>query len=160
MAKTLYLLRHAKAGRRVGGEPDRDRILTGRGRREAAALGEQWAAAGVLPELVITSATARAAQTAALWAWAAGLPEARLTEHDGIYQAAAGDVLGVIRRLDEDLQRVLLVGHNPTFSDLATHLSARLVDLPTCAVAVLRISGRWADTGPATTRLVHVARGR
>ena len=160
MSKTLYLLRHAKAGLRAGGQRDRDRELTGRGRREAAALGQRCATAGELPELVITSPAVRAAQTAALWTQAAGLPDACITKDDGIYQAAAGYVLGVIRGLDEDVRRVLLVGHNPTFSDLATHLSGQFVDLPTCAVAVLCVSGSWAEAAPAAARLLRVDRGR
>ena len=159
MSKTLYLLRHAKAGLRVGGQRDRDRELTERGRREAAALGRQCAAAE-LPARVITSSAARAAQTAALWAQAAGLSDACIVAHDGIYQAAAEYVLGVIRNLDAGLERVLLVGHNPAFSDLSTHLSSQFVALPTCAMAVLRVGGSWVETGPATARLLRIDRGR
>ena len=72
MSKTLYLLRHAKAGPQAAGQRDHDRELTGRGRREAAALGSRSAADGELPELVIASTAVRAVQTAALWAKAAG----------------------------------------------------------------------------------------
>ena len=136
MSKTLYLLRHAKAGPRAAGQRDHDRELTDRGRREAAALGSRSAADGELPELVIASTAARAVQTAALWAKAAGLPEQRIIRRDGIYLADAEAVLRLVHGLDEALQRVLLVGHNPTFSELATGLSGRFIALPTGAMAV------------------------
>ena len=160
MSRTLYLLRHAKAGTRAAGQRDHDRELTGRGRREAAALGGRYAAGGELPDLMITSTAARAVQTAALWARAAGLPERRIVRRDGIYLAEAEAVLRLVHGLDEALQRVLLVGHNPTFSELATGLSGRFVALPTCAMAVLSIAGEWADASAATARLLRIDRGR
>ena len=160
MSRTLYLLRHAKAGLPEAGLRDHDRKLTGRGRREAAALGSRYAGGGELPDLVITSTAARAVQTAALWAQAAGLPERRITRREGIYMAEPESVLRMIRGLDERLQRVLLVGHNPTFSELATGLSGRFIALPTCAMAVLCIAGAWADAGAASARLLRIDRGR
>ena len=160
MSKTLYLLRHAKAGSRAAGQRDHDRELTGRGRREAAALGSRYAAGGELPDLAIASTAARAVQTAALWAGAAGLPEQRITRQNGIYLAEAEAVLRLIRGLDESLHRVLLVGHNPTFSELATWLSGRFIALPTCAMAVLSIAGEWAEASAATARLLRIDRGR
>ena len=109
---------------------------------------------------MITSTAARAVQTAALWARAAGLPERRIVRRDGIYLAEAEAVLRLVHGLDEALQRVLLVGHNPTFSELATGLSGRFVALPTCAMAVLSIAGEWADASAATARLLRIDRGR
>ena len=160
MSRILYMLRHAKAGLPAAGQRDHDRELTGRGRREAAALGARYAGDPDLPDLVVTSTAARAVQTATLWARAAGLPERSITRRDGIYLAEAEAVLGLIRSLDERLQRVLLVGHNPTFSELATGLSARFIALPTCAMAVLSITGGWAGVSAATVRLLRIDRGR
>lgn len=160
MSRILYLLRHAKAGAPAAAQRDHDRELTGRGRREAAALGARYAGSPDLPDLVITSTAARAVQTAALWAQAAGLPDQRITLRGGIYLAQAESVLHLIRGLDAGVQRVLLVGHNPTFSELATGLSGRFIALPTCAMAVLGIAGVWADAGAATARLLRVDRGR
>ena len=160
MARILYLLRHAKAGLPEAGRRDHDRKLTGRGRREAAALGARYAGGGELPDLVITSTAARAVQTAALWSQAAGLPERCITRREGIYLAEPESVLRLIRGLDESVQRVLLVGHNPTFSELATELSRQLIALPTCAMAVLSIAGAWADAGAASARLLRIDRGR
>ena len=160
MSRTLYLLRHAKAGTAAAGLRDHDRELTGRGRREAAALGARYAGGAELPDLVITSTAARAVQTAALWTRAAGLPERVIVRRDGIYLAEAEAVLRLVHGLDEALRRVLLVGHNPTFSELASGLSRRFIALPTCAVAVLSIAGSWADTGAATARLLRIDRGR
>lgn len=160
MSKTLYLLRHAKAGLREAGQRDHDRDLTGRGRREASALGGRYAGGEEFPDLVIASTAARAVQTAELWAQAAGLPGHRISRRDGIYWAEADAVLRVIHGLDEAVRRVLLVGHNPTFSELATGLSGRFITLPTCAMAVLSIDGAWAGVSAASARLLRIDRGR
>ena len=156
--RTLYLLRHAKAKQPLPDQPDAARELTGRGRREAAALGSRFATVGPLPELVITSPAARAAATAAEWARAAGFPAERITRDDRIYQARAGALLALIRELDENLKSVLLVGHNPTFSELAGRLAGRELALRTCAIAVFRVTGAWARAAAASAQLLGVER--
>ena len=157
-SKTLYLLRHAKAKRPVPGQRDAARELTRRGHRAAAELGSGVAAAGPLPDLVVTSPALRAVQTATGWAQAAGLSAPRIARDDRLYQAQVETLLAVIRSLDEELEAVLLVGHNPTFSELASQLAGRFIDLRTCALAVFAITGPWAGAGAASAELLRVER--
>jgi phosphohistidine phosphatase len=80
---------------------------------------------------------------------AAGIdyPVDRILEDERIYEAEPADLLAVIRSLDDDLDRVFLVGHNPGLTDLVHELSDTGVgDLPTCAVVELRVSvDSWGD---------------
>ena len=156
--KTLYLLRHAKARQPAAEQRDAERELTGRGRRAAATLGSRAAAAGPLPDLVLTSPAARAVATAAEWARAAGLPAGRIARDERIYLASVGTLLALIHDLDESLDSVLLVGHNPGFSELAGQLAGRYLALRTCAMAVFRITGPWARTAAAGAHLLGVER--
>ena len=156
--RTLYLLRHAKARAPLPGQPDAARELTGRGRRAAAALGSRFAARGPLPELVVTSPAARAAATAAEWARAAGFPEGRIDRDERIYAARVGTLLALIHELDENLRSVLLVGHDPAFSELAGQLAGRHLALRTCAVAAFSIGCPWAGTSAAAAQLLHIER--
>ena len=156
--RTLYLLRHAKAKAPQPGQPDAARELTGRGRRAAAALGSRFAALGPLPELVVTSPAARAAATAVEWARAAGFPEDRITRDERIYAARVGTVLALIHELDENLRSVLLVGHDPAFSELAGQLAGRYLALRTCAVAAFGIGCPWAATSATDAQLLHLER--
>lgn len=156
--RTLYLLRHAKAKAPQPGQPDAARELTGRGRRAAAALGSRFAALGPLPELVVTSPAARAAATAVEWARAAGLPNDRIVRDDRIYEARVGTLLALVHDLDESLRSVLLVGHDPAFSELAGQLAGRHLALRTCAVAAFSIGCPWADTSAAAAELVRIER--
>lgn len=156
--RTLYLLRHAKTKAPQPGQPDAARELTGRGRRAAAALGSRFAALGPRPELVVTSPAARAAATAAEWARAAGFPEDLIIRDDRIYAARVGTLLALIHDLDESLQSVLLVGHDPAFSELAGQLSGRYLALRTCTVAAFSIGCPWAGTSAAAAQLLRLER--
>jgi len=156
--RTLYLLRHAKATAPRPGQSDAARELTGRGRRAAAALGSRFAVPGPLPELVVTSTAARAAATATEWARAAGFPEERIVRDERIYAARAGTLLALIRDLDESLRSVLLVGHDPAFSELAGQLAGRYLALRTCAVAAFSIGSLWAGTSAAGAQLLRIER--
>jgi phosphohistidine phosphatase len=106
----VYLCRHAKA---APGDPDELRELTGKGRKQARALGEQLAGVPEPPVLVLTSPLARARQTAEAVAEATGAPlrvEPRLapgaTVHD--VRAAVSDTSGP----------VATVGHQPDCSEI------------------------------------------
>ena len=156
--RALYLLRHAKAKAPQPGQPDAARELTGRGRRAAAALGSRFAARGPLPELVVTSPAARAAGTADEWARAAGFPRDRIVRDDRIYAARVGTLLALIHDLDESLRSVLLVGHDPAFSELAGQLAGRYLALRTCAVAAFSVGSPWAGTSAAAAQLLRIER--
>ena len=156
--RTLYLLRHAKAKAPQTGQSDAARELTKRGRRAAAALGSRFAELGPRPELVVTSPAARAAATAAEWARAAGYPEGRIVRDERIYAAHVSTLLALIHDLDESLGSVLLVGHDPAFSELAGQLSGRYLALRTCTVAAFSIGCPWAGASAADAQLLRIER--
>lgn len=144
---TLILLRHAKSDW-SGHEGDHDRPLAKRGRRQAPEAG-RWLAANVDSiDLAIVSTANRARST---WDLASGEldqpPTTRLD--DDAYAASAGDLLDVVRSLDEALTTVVLVGHNPGIEELAETLTARRVPMPTSALAIIELNSTWDDTGRA-----------
>ena len=57
-------------------------------------------------------------------------------------------MLTVIQRLDDELERVMLFGHNPALTDLAHRLSSDIVHMPTCAVAKFKFRAKsWSSVG-------------
>ncbi len=116
----LYFLRHAQAGDRDAWDrPDDERPLTEKGRRQAERLGGLLAAAGFVPDAVITSPLVRARQTAEIVAGilgAAPRTEPRLGEP---LDLATLDAI-----LDDagSPRRPILVGHDPDFSELVSAL--------------------------------------
>ena len=66
----------------------------------------------------------------------------------GLYASSPDDLIAVIRALDKKLDRVMLVGHNPEFTDLAHRLSSEIIDMPTSAVAKFDFDTKaWSDVG-------------
>jgi len=146
--KTLFLVRHAKSSRDDPSLADRDRPLDDRGRQDAPKMGKRLARRDVKPDLVLSSPALRALTTAQLFAEAVGYQPKDIVTDDRLYASSADDLLAVIRALDKKLDRVMLFGHNPEFTDLAHRLSSEIIDMPTCAVVELDFDTKtWSDVG-------------
>jgi phosphohistidine phosphatase len=118
MTRELLLLRHAKSNWRAEFETDLERPLSRRGVRAAATIGRALRALEATPERVLTSPAKRARQTArlALEAGEWGCPIERCPD---FYGGSPEDALDALRRVPEPLERILAVGHEPTWSALA-----------------------------------------
>lgn len=114
----ILLMRHAKSGYPAG-VPDRDRPLSGRGERSAAAIGSAISTFGAQPDRVLTSPARRARATADL-AHAAGDWACQIDIVEDLYGGGVRDVVAAINGAGHD--RVLLVGHEPTWSAAASLL--------------------------------------
>ena len=135
----LWLLRHGDA---EDGSPDAARPLTEKGERQARAAGEALAALGVEIEACFTSPKVRARDTARLACEALGIEP---IEED----ALAGGRFDA-RELAAGFDEVLLVGHDPDFSDAVTELTGARVQMKKGGLAgidgqELRVLMRPAD---------------
>jgi len=126
---TLYLLRHAKSSWADLTLPDEERPLAPRGRRDAARLRAHLRRHAIEPELVLCSSALRTRETLELLRRA--LPAAaQVSTEPELYAAPAGALLERLRAVPEDVASVLLVGHNPGISQLATRLVGGSHGLP------------------------------
>ena len=137
MAKTLYLMRHAKSSWKEP-LPDHERPLNKRGKRAAKAIGKALKARGVRPDLILSSSALRADETAKRVAKKLNPPPPIFSEED-LYEADEKQILSTLFVRGEEADSLLLIGHNPVLSDLAVSLSGigRLEWLPTGAVVGL-----------------------
>ena len=151
--KTLFLVRHAKSSRDDPGLSDRERPLNDCGRDDAPAMGRRLARHGAKPERIVSSPALRALTTAQLIADEIGHARADIVVDDRLYAASAAGLLAVIHALDDALDRVMLVGHNPEFAELAHRLSSEIVEMPTCAVAEVHFDTKaWSAVGELAPR--------
>lgn len=157
-SKTLFLVRHAKSSWDDSGLADRARPLNKRGTRDAAAMARRVAHRPNRPELIVTSPALRAHRTAEAMAAALGIEAESLVVDARIYDAAATDVLEVIRSLDDRHARVMLVGHHPGITEIVNVLTdANLEKLPTCGVAEVRLNVRsWAGVRDGGAELIEL----
>ena len=152
--KTLLLMRHAKSNWDDPSLRDFDRPLAERGRRDAPRMARALVALDSMPDLIVSSPAARARETIE-----AVIREGRLTApltfNEAIYDATTAALMQVIRRLPDERQRVLLVGHNPGFEDLLTRLAGERGRMPTAAIACIefQVDG-WDDIEDGQGKLV------
>jgi phosphohistidine phosphatase len=120
--RTLILLRHAVAASLGLDGRDFDRDLTPAGRAEAEAAGRRLAALDLRPQLLLTSPARRTRGTTDIVARNLGLAAASVREDATLYLATAPALRAAIARTDATVGCLLLVGHNPGLSELATTL--------------------------------------
>jgi len=161
----LVLLRHAKSDYPEG-VADHDRPLAARGIREAGLAGE-WLRDNVPTiDRVLCSSATRTRQTLDLTQITA--PASYL---DQLYGATPGTMIDEINGVTDAVTTLLVVGHEPTISQVALGLAAPdgsddaaaeqiSMKFPTSGIAVLRIPGSWAGLELSGAELVsfHVPR--
>lgn len=154
--RTLYLTRHAKSSWADPGMDDFHRPLNERGERDAPFMARVFKERGEPVDRLVSSPAVRAITTARSFAGALGVPDDRIQQERGIYQAPAEALLHLVNRLPDEWHRVMLFGHNPGFSDLAAHLSdATIGDLPTCATVRIDLPiDQWAEASMGLGTLV------
>jgi phosphohistidine phosphatase len=164
--KTLCLLRHGQASRRIDLQ-DFDRPLSPAGLEAAGGLAATLRGAGPLPGLVLCSGAKRARETWA--ALVAGLTDAEadgltVEARDDFYLASETRLLIALRKLPPAASSVLVIAHNPGLHRLARELAgpgsrakalARLGrGFPAAGLAVLAYDGApWAELAPGRARL-------
>ena len=160
--KTLLILRHAKTQSDTPAG-DHPRELTERGHRDAAAMGAYIHNLIGTPDAIITSDARRAQQTAEIVGRAVDFA-APLTMEPQMYAADLDTLLAVVRRIPDEVQTAIIVGHNPGFEELAAALAgkpAEEVRLPTSGLAVLEFDVEdWDSARAGAGRLREVATPR
>jgi phosphohistidine phosphatase len=165
--KTLYLLRHAKSSWDDPSLADHERPLAARGRDALRRLERHITKAKLQPQLVLCSSALRARETYEALAGALGEP--RVSVEDGLYGAGSEEILERVRGVAGEVERLLVVGHNPGLAELVTELAgqgeaAALAKLqegfPTGALATLTFEGAWRDLERGCCRLADLVAPR
>lgn len=162
--RTLILLRHAKSDYPPGAA-DRERPLAPRGIREAGLAGDWLRAHAPAVDAVLCSTATRTRQTYARTALAAPVRYV-----DDLYDATPGTVIATINTVGADVGTLLVIGHEPAMSSVTLGLAGPGTDsavaqqvsekYPTSGIAVLHVTGSWADVELGSAALVdfHVPR--
>src|SRR5215471_3225928 len=95
VARTLYLLRHAKSSWDDPALADHDRPLAPRGRKAAKRIGARLRSDETPVSLVLCSSALRARETVDLVA-----PPGTIEIEDGLYGASADELLQRLRQVD------------------------------------------------------------
>lgn len=152
MTGTLVIVRHAKAEHGLG--DDHARRLTGKGRAQAQAAGKLLADAGIVPDRVICSTSARTRETLELaLEQMPGRPQ--VDYEDAAYGADDHGLYVLVNLVPQDVGTVMLVGHNPAVAQMASSFldpeaHGGYVAFTPGSVAVVRMEVEWLYAAPGT----------
>lgn len=146
--KTVLFLRHGKSDWDAPFEHDHERPLAKRGRKAAKAVGRYLTRVRQTPDAVITSTALRARDTIAI-ASEAGSWEVPIRESQALYGASPENLMRVIHSEPDENERLMLVGHEPTWSETVGLLIGQAnIRFPTGAVACINFDvDTWSAVG-------------
>ncbi|MEW2373502.1 histidine phosphatase family protein [Streptomyces sp. NPDC006656] len=158
--RRIVLVRHSKS--EWTDTDDHERPLAERGRKDAPVAGRWLAGSGVTPDLAVVSTAARARETWKLLG--SELPaRPRTVYEDRLYEASLGELIALTNETANDVNDLLLLGHNPGIHGLADALAGEAEgDLlprmnrsgfPSSAIAVLTFQGSWKSVEHGIARL-------
>ncbi|MBN1888251.1 MAG: histidine phosphatase family protein [Thermoflexales bacterium] len=147
--KYLTLIRHAKSSWDEANLPDHARPLNKRGRHDAPMMGQRMAEKGLEPDVIVSSPAMRAISTAEAIAEELGYSPTDIVTDQRLYGADEAGWLAILRGLDDGLEHVMIVGHNPGLTEVANTLSPDPIgNVPTCGVVEFEFDAHtWADVG-------------
>ncbi len=112
-----------------------------------------------MPDLIISSSALRAKSTALAVAQASGyMGEIQVTRY--LYSAGTEAYVHELNQLGDDLDRILVVGHNPGMEELLEDLTGSYDRMVTAALALVDLPiDHWRELNEATEgRLVNIWR--
>jgi phosphohistidine phosphatase len=146
--KTLLILRHAKSSKDDPTLKDFDRPLAERGLRDAPRAGAMLKEKSLVPDEIMSSPAVRALDTAKLAAKSAGFKK-EIHQVKEFYPGEPEDYINVLKNLSDDIDRVMVVGHNPGMEELVWTLNGGPEEIPTASVTHFELPiEKWSAFSP------------
>jgi len=143
--KVIVLVRHGKSDWDFLGVSDFNRPLSERGIRDVLAQGQALLREGYRPDYILTSPAIRAWHTAHLLAQVSSLSHEAVKPDMGFYREDREAIEVALSQLPEEVSTVLLVGHNPLWSEVASAWSGEPLELATSEMVGWGWTGTWAE---------------
>ncbi|TVQ49603.1 MAG: histidine phosphatase family protein [Saprospirales bacterium] len=155
--KKLIVIRHAKSSWSNSQLLDINRPLNNRGQRDAPLMAKLISRECEAPEIILCSSSKRTKQTVKYFSDEWGLENEKIQYMDALYHASTDQLMYHIRRIEENLESVALVGHNPGLTYLVDQLVRGNTpdNIPTSGVAILQSeSDFWSSFDAAKVSLI------
>jgi phosphohistidine phosphatase len=149
MGKTLVLIRHSKAENRDHSVSDIDRQLTEEGRKDSIKMANLLLKSGIKPDLILSSSATRASQTTQIFAKVLKTQAKNLNLSRRLYYCSAKTILDLLDGLQDNINCVMVVAHNPGISDLVRGLSSgRIFYMDNTQVIIMEYEiDQWYQVG-------------
>jgi len=150
--KTLILVRHGKSSWQYN-VSDRDRPLLPRGINDGLLISEKWALEDVTVDFIYSSPANRALHSATIFLRKMDFSLEQFQLSNSLYDFSGDSVLQFIKELDNDLETVMIFGHNHAFTHIANSLGNTYIEnVPTTGLVQMQFGiERWSDIDKGTT---------
>jgi len=120
-------------------------------------MGRRIHQRGEKPDLLISSPATRAITTARIVARETDFAESRIIEERALYHAGSGEILNIVQSLETLAGHLMLVGHNPGFTDFANRMSSvRIDNIPTAGLFCVELDiDDWSEFQDGAGRFVY-----
>lgn len=144
--KTVLFARHAKSNWNEAGVSDFDRPLNEKGNHDAPLMASYLQQCGYVIHEIMSSDAARARATAEVYKTQL-TPGVAVVLNHSLYSATQLDVIDIVNSLPEKNSTVMLVGHNPTMTEVVNYYTEEgISDMPSCGVAIVQFEvSNWLD---------------
>lgn len=123
----LIFMRHGEA--EPPGRDDLNRSLTARGQQKVRAVAAGLQRVDFVPDMILSSHANRTRETTLLAAEVLQVPSHTLNFCKPLYLADFGTLLEELSEIDGQGKTILLVGHNPGWSDIVSSLTNQALSL-------------------------------
>ncbi len=152
--KTIYFVRHAKSSWNESVN-DKERGLNERGYSDAKLIAEAFQKESLKLDKIFCSTAKRAEITCSIISYALGFDNRDIKYDDDLYSFDGRDILEYIKKISNDLDTIMLFGHNPAFTGLVNAFGDQIVqNIPTCGVIGITFNiNSWLDFAQGKTIL-------
>ncbi|MBN2172558.1 MAG: phosphohistidine phosphatase SixA [Bacteroidales bacterium] len=126
--KILYIVRHAKSSWDHPGLSDHERPLLEKGKKRTKKVIDFLLEKNIQVDLIISSYAVRAFETATIIAKALKYPEEQIQKSTNIYHGDVDNLFNHFYDLSDNVKSLMLVGHNPTFTNFANYFMDEKID--------------------------------
>lgn len=146
--KTLITIRHAKSSWAMPGQPDFERPLNERGKKDAPEMAQKLLNDKIKIDAFVSSPAKRALKTCKAFTEVYGRDKDEIRLVENLYHAPANVFYETIQSFSDKDKTVAVFGHNPGITDFVNSLckEKHIDNMPTCAVfAVQADISKWED---------------
>lgn len=154
--KKLILLRHSFAESGSFSTPDFNRRLTPKGKSRANLHANKLLKKGLVPDLIITSTAIRAEETTEIISTVLNY-RGPINRVSLLYEDFATlDFFKLLNNINSSMNTVLLIGHNPTISTMASRIDRdSLVSFRPCSIGIFEVNSKWNQLEVGSGRMVE-----
>ncbi|MCS7189052.1 MAG: histidine phosphatase family protein [Bacteroidia bacterium] len=145
--RLILLMRHGKSDWDFAGVSDFNRPLSEKGIQDVLRQGQALLKTGYRPDRILSSPAIRAWHTAHLMAQVTSLPHEAVQAEAGFYREEVDAIYHALQSLPQSVSTVLLVGHNPLWSELASKWAQSSFELSTSEIVGFGYEGGWNEIG-------------